>query len=145
MIGLYGNVVPQARAECTRRSAAGTAHCLRLPPLLCPRDALRPSTACVLTACVLTAQSVANFVALCTGAAGGGYAGTRVAAVRPGEYIQAGAAGSARLGDVEAPLLSPNPEVADAKAFRLTHRAPGTGALHRADGSRVARAQRRGR
>ena len=75
-------------------------------------------------------QSVANFVALCTGGAGGsGYLRTVVASVRPGEFVRAGAPGSARLGEVEAPELAPNPELASAAAFRLTHRAPGTVSL----------------
>ena len=75
-------------------------------------------------------QSVANFISLCTGGAGGaGYARTVVQSVRPGEFIRAGAPGSARLGEVEAPDLAANPELASSAAFRLTHRAPGTVSL----------------
>ena len=71
---------------------------------------------------------MANFVSLCTGAAGGGYLRSVVSRVRPGEYIEAGKPGSARLGEVEAPNLAPNPEITSSAAFKLTHRAPGTGA-----------------
>ena len=78
----------------------------------------------------LVPQSVSNFVALCTGSAGGaGYARTVVQSVRPGEFVRAGAPGSARLGEVEAPELPPNPELASSAAFRLLHRAPGTVSL----------------
>ena len=69
-------------------------------------------------------------MALCTGGAGGpGYLRTVVTSVRPGEFVRGGAPGSARLGEVEAPELPPNPELASASAFRLTHRTPGTVSL----------------
>lgn len=77
----------------------------------------------------LVPTTVANFVTLVAAPSGEGYVGTVFHRVTPGRYVLAGQAGSARLGQVQAPRLPANPELLSGKAFALRHLRPGTVSL----------------
>jgi peptidyl-prolyl cis-trans isomerase B (cyclophilin B) len=75
-------------------------------------------------------RTVANFIAMVTGAAGSTYKGTLFHKIIAGQYIQAGKQGSRSEGQVLAPTnLEKNPETVKSSAFALPHRRPGTVSL----------------
>ncbi|CAM6104413.1 unnamed protein product [Calypogeia fissa] len=80
----------------------------------------------------LVPQTVKNFKAMITGAAGTSYAGTIIHRVLPGQYIQGGRQGSKDKGEVSGPLyklVESNKETVVGKSYKLTHSRPGTVSL----------------
>lgn len=79
----------------------------------------------------LVPQTVKNFKAMITGAAGPSYAGTIFHRVLPGQFIQGGRQGSKEKGEVSGPLfkLDSNQETVSSKSYKLTHGRPGTVSL----------------
>jgi peptidyl-prolyl cis-trans isomerase B (cyclophilin B) len=75
-------------------------------------------------------RTVANFRAMCTGAAGATYEGSLIHKVFPGQYLMAGKQGRKEKGEVPSPTnLERNLETVEAGAFRLRHVKPGTVSL----------------
>ncbi|KAG0586228.1 hypothetical protein KC19_2G073900 [Ceratodon purpureus] len=75
-------------------------------------------------------QTVKNFKAMCTGAAGSSYEGTIFNRVLQGQYIQAGRQGPRDKGETSPPTkLDRNEEVVRGNSFKLRHQRPGTVSL----------------
>lgn len=75
-------------------------------------------------------RTVANFKAMCTGAAGSKYEGSLIHKVFPGQYLMAGRQGRREKGEVLRPTSLPrNVETVEAGAFQLRHVKPGTVSL----------------
>lgn len=75
-------------------------------------------------------QTVMNFKAMCTGAAGSSYEGTIFNRVLQGQYIQAGRQGPRDKGETSPPtMLDRNEEVVRGNSFKLRHQRPGTVSL----------------
>lgn len=75
-------------------------------------------------------RTVANFKAMCTGAAGAAYEGTLIHKILPGQYLVAGKQGRKEKGEVPPPPnLERNLETVEPGAFRLRHAKPGTVSL----------------
>ncbi|MDB9925040.1 peptidylprolyl isomerase [bacterium] len=72
---------------------------------------------------------VGNFLSLVQAPPGKGYAGTVFHRIKPGQYVLAGQAGSARMGQVQAPRFDPNTELLQSKSFTQKHLRPGTVSL----------------
>ena len=73
----------------------------------------------------LVPNAVSHFLELVEAPPGRGYKGTVFHRVKPGRYVLAGQAGSARMGQFQAPRFPPNPELLAARKFRAE--APGGG------------------
>lgn len=76
-------------------------------------------------------QTVRNFKAMITKAAGTSYEGTIIHRVLPGQYIQGGRQGSKEKGEVSGPVfkLERNQETVSSKSYKLFHSRPGTVSL----------------
>lgn len=77
----------------------------------------------------LVPNVVENFLGLVTASVGSGYAGTVFHRVKPGQYVLAGKAGSARMGQVQAPRFPSNKELLASRSFAQRHLRPGTVSL----------------
>lgn len=77
----------------------------------------------------LVPNAVSHFLELVEAPPGRGYKGTVFHRVKPGRYVLAGQAGSARMGQVQAPRFPPNPELLAAASFEQKHLRPGTVSL----------------
>ena len=77
----------------------------------------------------LVPNVVSHFLELVEAAPGRGYKGTVFHRVKPGRYVLAGQAGSARMGQVQAPRFPPNPELLASASFEQKHLRPGTVSL----------------
>ena len=77
----------------------------------------------------LVPNVVSHFLELVEAPPGRGYKGTVFHRVKPGRYVLAGQAGSARMGQVQAPRFPPNPELLAPASFQQKHLRPGTVSL----------------
>ena len=77
----------------------------------------------------LVPNVVSHFLELVEAPPGRGYKGTVFHRVKPGRYVLAGQAGSARMGQVQAPRFPPNPELLASASFEQKHLRPGTVSL----------------